>query len=71
MAESGDPVGCSRGFGRVCLIWGDRVRIQFSDGFRDTYPVSECVFLDKTEKPSASVTVLAEYKRRRPQMVRV
>jgi len=60
--ESGDPVACPRGFGRVLLVMGDRVRVGFSDGYRTTYPMSECIFLDK--KPSASVTVLDEYRTR-------
>ena len=60
--ESGDPVACPRGFGRVLLVWGGRVRVGFSDGARITYPVSECIFLDK--KPTASVTILDEYRRR-------
>lgn len=61
--ESGDPVACPRGFGRVCLVMGDRVRVGFSDGHRATYSLSECIFLDKAEKPSASVTKLADYRR--------
>lgn len=61
--QSGDPVACPRGFGRVLLVWGCRVRVGFSDGYRKTYSVEQCIFLDKTEKPSASVTKLADYRR--------
>jgi hypothetical protein len=62
--QSGDPIGTPRGFGRVLLVWGHKVRVVYCDHSRATYDISECIVAN-IEHPSASVTSLADYRRKR------
>lgn len=59
--EAGHFVATPMGFGFVCLKWGSRVRVGFSDGKRATFEAAECVPIE--QKP-ASVTMLADYRRK-------
>jgi hypothetical protein len=53
--QSGDPIGTPRGFGRVLLVWGNRVRVGYCDNSRATYDLSECQASATAPRPSATV----------------